>query len=453
MVEKMDEAGKMDYLITDYGAVPDGRTNARHAIQRALDDCSLNGGGRVVVPAGKFLSGTLRIRSNTELYLAPGAVIIASLAQDDILQCEELFAAGEEGTWLDGGFFLCAFHEKNITLSGQGMIEGQGEKVFSEVRDFSENHEYPKIPLLEKRPRLTFFEDVQNLTVRDITFRNACFWTLHLAGCRDVLVDGIRIFNDPRGANNDGIDPDTCRNVVIRGCIIETGDDAIVVKNSKEMASKYGTCENIIIMGCVLASHDSALKIGTETFLGIRHVIMSDCVFSDCSRGVGIWARDGAVIEDISVHHVTGSTRRWGDCPIGNRYWWGKGEPVFLDAAPRESGGVPGMIRKVSFDHLTMDSQSCIFLSGEENAVLEDISIKDCTFRMHPQTTGKPDVFDEQPSVRNLYKHEIPALFARHVNRLTVQAEILRDPSMQSTPLTEQEACSHVRIELAEEEK
>ena len=116
------------------------------------------------------------------------------------------------------------------------------------------------------------------------------------------------ILNDDRGANNDGIDPDCCQDVVISNCIVRTGDDAIVVKSTGPMSRRYGASENVAITGCILHSRDSALKIGTETHGVIRNVTLSDCVIDDCSRAVGVWVRDGGTVEDIHVHHLTGCT-------------------------------------------------------------------------------------------------------------------------------------------------
>ena len=225
----------MNYNIMAYGAVADGQTNCREAIQKAIDHCNENGGGRVVVPAGKYLSGTIILKSNVELHLENGAVLISSLKQEDIIDFARNVEDPNEDIGWEGGCFLCAFHEKNISITGEGTIYGQGDKVFYDDGADSDFHECPKNIKIEERPRTTFFEDVENLTVRGITFQDAAFWTLHMAGCRHVIVDGVRIFNDVRGANNDGIDPDTCQDVVITNCIVQAGDDAIVVKNSQSI--------------------------------------------------------------------------------------------------------------------------------------------------------------------------------------------------------------------------
>ena len=150
---------------------------------------------------------------------------------------------------------------------------------------------------------------------------------------------------------------------MITNCIVQAGDDAIVVKNSAPMAKKYGACENVVISNCVLYSHDSALKVGTETCHAIRHVVLSDCVFRDCSRGGGIWARDGALIEDIHVHHVSGNTKRYADCPqrkfctevVGER------ENRFsLVQHLEDRENIRDYIRNISFDPYLHDSRVCI---------------------------------------------------------------------------------------------
>ena len=294
---------------------------------------------------------------------------------------------------------------------------------------------------------------MENLTVRDVTFYDAAFWTLHMAGCRNVMVDGIRILNDDRGPNNDGIDPDCCKNVVIRGCIIEAGDDAVVVKATGPMHEKYGDCENIVIQGCTMHSRDSALKIGTETWGNIRNIILSDCVVWDCSRGVSIWSKDGGTISDITIHHVTGNTRRYADGVIpgqGAPRWWGKGEPVFLSSTKRSGcDRVPGKISGVVMDHIHLRSESCIFLGGEDYAPIEDIRLENMDILWTKQSPHMPGVFDEQPSERDVYEHEIPCVYARSVNGLTVSGRLRVDDSLSGVIRRKQilEDCTDAEID------
>ena len=193
----------MDYNILDYGAVGDGVKKCTEAIQAAVDACSKRG-GRVVVPVGKYLSGGIRLRSDVELHLENGAELISTLEKEDMIDFASEFE-GEGMDGMDGGCFLFARHEKNIIISGYGKIDGRGREVYY---DGDVDNGFHECPLFVKgfRPRTTYLEDVENLTVRDITFYDAAFWTLHMAGCRNVMVDGIRILNDDRGPNNDEVE-------------------------------------------------------------------------------------------------------------------------------------------------------------------------------------------------------------------------------------------------------
>ena len=406
----------MTYDITDFGAVGDGGTRNTAAIQRAIDACTAAGGGRVNVPPGRFLSGTIRLKSNVELHLESGAVLISSLDKADVPDLMADFDDDNRDTGWEGGCFLLARHAENVTISGFGRIDGRGREVFYEDDADGGSHESP-LKVRGFRPRMSFLEDVKNLTVKDVTFSDAAFWTLHMAGCRDVLIEGVRIENNERGPNNDGIDPDCCQNVIIRGCIIRCADDAIVVKATAPMTKKYGDCCHILIADCILRSHSSALKIGTETWGDIHHVTMSDCILDGCTRGVGIWSRDGGRVHDITVHHVTGSTRRYRDRLRQDSevvVWWGKGEPVFLSATRRAGvERLPGPIEGVRMDHLSVVCEGALMIAGEEESPIRDVRITDSSFLWKAQGTSVPDCLDEQPSRRGVYPFAVPMVYVR----------------------------------------
>ena len=414
---------RMNYLITDFGAAGDGKTLNTAAIQKAVDDCTSSGGGRVIVPAGRFLSGTICLKSNVDLHLESGAELISSLDPADMPDLMGGFEDDNRDTGWEGGCFLLARHAENITISGTGRIDGRGREVFYEDDADGGSHESP-LKVRGYRPRMSFLEDVRNLTVRNVTFYDAAFWTLHMAGCRNVLIDGIRIENNERGPNNDGIDPDSCQNVIIRGCIIACADDAIVVKTTAPMTKKYGPCENILISNCILRSHSSALKIGTETWGDIHHVTMSDCVLDRCTRGIGVWSRDGGRIHDIMFHHITGSTRRYRDRVKQDSevvVWWGKGEAVFLSATQR--AGVertPGLIESVYMDDLHITCEGAIMVAGEKDSPIRDVSIRNSSFTWKRQGSLIPDCLDEQPSKRGVYPYEVPTVYIRCGERISV---------------------------------
>ncbi|MDD6790378.1 MAG: glycoside hydrolase family 28 protein [Lachnospira sp.] len=419
--------------ITEFGAVGDGSTKNTVAIQKAIDAVAEAGGGTVNIPAGTFLSGSLRLRSHIELHLSTGARLVSSLDPDDIIDFMKDFDDDNADTGWEGGVFLFARHEEDITISGNGTIDGQGRLAFWDDDADGGLHECP-LAVRGFRPRMSFLEDVRRLTVRDVTFEDSAYWTLHMAGCQDVLIENIRILNNERGANNDGIDPDCCRNVVIRGCIIRTGDDCVVVKTTAPMTRKYGGTENIVISGCTMRSRSCALKIGTETWGDIHHVVFSDCVLSDCTRGFGIISRDGGAIHDILIHHVTGNTRRYSDCTsrdTGVHVWWGKGDPLFISATRRAgTDRIPGKISRVFIDHLYMDGEGASLIAGEDESPVQDVHLSDVVLRMKRQSSHIPDVFDEMPSARGVYRHEMAVLYTRCARNCTFAGQLEIDGSM-----------------------
>lgn len=442
----------MRYSILDYGAIPDGRTNCAAAIQAAIDAASQAGGGTVEVPAGRFYSGSILLKSHVELHLETGAVLVSSLDEREISAFPAAPGEAPIHGW-NGGFFLGARDAVDIRITGGGVIDGQGERVFS---DANVDHSFHECPLrcAPFRPRLVLFENIQGLEIAGVTLKDAAFWTLHLAGCRRVRIHDIQILGNDRGANNDGIDPDCCQDVVISNCLVETGDDAIVLKSTAPMARRYGPCENVTITGCVLHSRDSALKIGTETHGTIRRVVFADSVIRDCSRAVGIWVRDGGTVERIQAHHLTGSVRRYADAYAlpGVPGWWGKGEPLFVSATLRRDSALPspGKIRQLSFSDIQLDCESSLFLAGEECSPIEDVRLREIHLRFIRQGTQPGGLFDEQPSARHIYPHAIPALYARWVNGLSLKDSTARftgDHEAWDGTLTETENCRRASVQ------
>ena len=266
----------MDYSILRYGAVADGVTNCAAAIQQAVDAAAAAGGGRVIVPAGRFLSGSVLLKDNVELHLESGAVLISSLNPADITP----FPQGGDGTdpddtadgW-EGGFFLGASHAKNVTISGMGTIYGQGDKVFLDKDVDNGFHECPKF-CEAFRPRMMLFEAVENFTVRDVTLKDAAFWTLHMAGCQNVRIDGIKILNDDRGANNDGIPATSPHGLTVKNCFIRTTDDCISLKTENKDIDADVAIEGSTMYG--VASSDGVM-VGYECKGRLTNVKVKDC--------------------------------------------------------------------------------------------------------------------------------------------------------------------------------
>jgi len=205
------------YDLLDYGGIGDGKTLDTAAIQRAIDACHKAGGGTVVAPSGfDFLTGTFRLKSHVELHLEAGSRIIGAKEQEhypnDELRC-----------------LIEAYDSDFISITGMGVIDGRAHEHM--VEDLTYIYRGT-----DWRPRLIGLIRCRHLTFRDFTMRDSANWGLHLTGCEDVVIHGLRILNDLKVPNCDGIDPDHCRNVRISDCHIEAGDDCIVLKNTNEFA-------------------------------------------------------------------------------------------------------------------------------------------------------------------------------------------------------------------------
>ncbi len=422
----------MDFNVLDYYAIPDGVTKCTDAIQAAIDRCSENG-GRVIFPPGKYLSGTLRLRSNVELHLESGATLISSLNEADMIDFSKDFDDDNDDTGWEGGCFLYACHERNITISGTGIIDGQGREVFFDDEPEGALKECP-LNVKGFRPRMSFLEDIENLTIMDVTFKDSAFWTLHMAGCNGVRIENIRIMNNKRGPNTDGIDPDCCKNVIIRGCNIVSGDDCIVIKSTAPMYKKYGESENVVVSGCILKTNCTAIKVGTETYGDIHDVIVSDCVIRDCIRGIGIWSRDGGEIYNIIAHHISGNTRNFASCAEridGVCTWWGEGEPIFISVAKRANvDRLPGKVHDVYIDHMVMKSEAPIIIAGEKFSPVTNVEIKDIRILFTDQSNRKEMALDERPSERGRVIGKLPEVVLRETEDVTVEGILSIDDSM-----------------------
>ena len=438
---------KPRFLISDFGASPDLK-NCAAAINTAIDEACESGGGVVVIPAGRWNSGTIELKNDVELYIEAGAELVC-IFDEKILSG---FSDSEAAQMLPAVFFIGAANTINTSITGKGVIYGKGE--LSMIDDHSDGG-FDESPLafIGFRPKLLLFYNCENLVIRDIVLKESASWTLHLAGCRHVLIERITIQNNDRGANNDGIDPDSCDDVTITGCNISTGDDAIVIKTGKETSRRFGPCRNIVISNCILHSRDSALKIGTETHALIENIVFVNCIANDCSRIAGIWVRDGAEVHNIWILNIRGSARRYASSDRYPMHWWGKGEPVFISAAPRNAiVPRPGKIRNIHIDGLTANCESSFFVSGEPGSEIEDIYITNTVLHFIRQGTQLTGIFDEQPSIRDFREHDIPAFYFNRVNNVfgkNISVDFLTSKEGQTekwTGILETEYCRNIEF-------
>lgn len=404
----------MIYNVIDYGAIGDGTANDGAAIQAAIDSCASAGGGRVLFPGGKtYRSGSVVLRSCVELHLEMGAILKGS----DELEDYNLFGGGQTApaeidvptyencdyTGMPSLFFLYARNCDNISITGFGKIDGNEEIFYGKVTPWHiDGSFYPRVPLL-------FFENISHLTLHQVTLAGSAFWTTHLVGCRDVLIDGIRILNNLKLANCDGIDPDHCSNVRITNCHIETADDCIVFKNT-ENAKHYGPCENILVSGCTLISTSAAIKFGTESESPFRNIIVENCSISHTNRGISLQLRDGGCIENVTFHNLNIETRMF-----SKEHWWGEAEPIAITAVKRKSDTDVGYIRNIRFHNINCSGENGILIYGDESINISGITFDHITLHLEEKTRWPKEYHDLRPNAGNqIIKSSLNVLFARY---------------------------------------
>ena len=405
ILSQLDLSGQPYYSITDYGALPDAGHSQTAAIQKAVDICAEAGGGTVLVPPGIYRAATIMLRNNVHLHLSPGALLVSSR---DTAEFRTFTEAGISAAGLPVQIY--ASDASNIAITGGGMIDGRAEYILEDLRSVDgfvarefEIARKAGIPM-KKHAKIhpvtvmVFFRNCRNITLRDATFRNSVHWGIHLKNCTDAVADGIKIFSSlEKGANSDGLDIDGCQNVAVSNCIIETGDDAIVLKTTDKDGPPM-PCENIVVRNCILTSTSAALKLGTESYADFRHIIFSNCVIRNTNRALAIIIRDGATAENIMFSDITIECRR------KNFYWWGNGDPFWLVVTQRTPESEIGHIRNVYFNNIRATAQGTTKIEGHPQRPLGNIVFSGVSIRMEPEETN------DKRATHGFYAHHIDGL-------------------------------------------
>ena len=285
-----------EYNILDYGAVGDGKSINTVQIQMAINDASQNGGGRVVVPSGEFVSGSIFLKTGVDLHLEEGSILLGAT---DPIHYHKL-------NWLRA-LIMCD-SQRNVSISGKGTVDGRGRALALHIDslfyagkiDSSHYNLVDRRPTFRERPQLVEFVNSQNIRLTGVTLKNAAFWvtTFHL--CNQVVVDSLQIDSDAYW-NNDGIDISDSRNVRITNCNINSSDDGICLKSHSETVF----CDSIYIANCTIRSSASAVKLGTRSSAGFKNVRIENIRVYDTYRSaIALESVDGGILENIWVENI-----------------------------------------------------------------------------------------------------------------------------------------------------
>ena len=226
---------------------------------------------------------------------------------------------------------------------------------------------------------MVFLENSSNITISETQFIEATDWTLHFKWCNKVFIDNIYVQSSlEKGVNADGIDVDGCKNVVITNSIVETGDDAIVLKSTSTF-DQYESCENVTVSNCVLVSTSTALKLGTESFGDFKHIIFSNCVIRNSNRGLSIVVRDGANVDNVMFSDITVETNR------KHFNWWGNGDAIWLVVKKRFPHSKVGSIRNVAFNNIVAVGQGTSKIESIEKGKIRNIKFNNVSLTVEAE--------------------------------------------------------------------
>ena len=369
--------------IVDCGAIGDGQFSCTKAIASAIEKCSNNGGGMVYVPAGTYLTGPIFLKDNIELNIEAGATLLFSNDLEEYPVVESRWEGVKQECYAS---LINAYNAKNISITGRGTLDGQGQFWWDIFR--AKENKYP-------RPKMIAPYECENILIKGITLKDSPSWTINTILCNNITIDNVSIKNPYDSPNTDGIDPESCTNIHISNCHIDVGDDCIALKAGTEGTEERIPCKNITINNCTMVHGHGGVVLGSEMSGGIINVTISNCIFENTDRGIRLKSRRyrGGVVEDIRVNNVIMENVL---CPfIANLYYmWG---PRGMDADVADKNPAPVTKDTPAFRRLHFSNITCKNVNAAVGYFygLAEMFVEDCTFEnvyAELSKDGKPGI-------------------------------------------------------------
>jgi polygalacturonase len=367
-------------------AKPDGRTDCTAAFRSVIDECSKSGGGKVIVPSGTYLTGAIHLKSNVNLELSEGATIKFSTNPKDYLPV--VFSRWEGVELFNYSPFIYAFEQQSIAITGKGTLDGQSDNehwwpwkqqrtdrnaLFKMAEDgvpvrdriFGEGHYL--------RPQFIQPYRCQNVLIDGVTIQNSPMWEIHPVLCRNVIVQNVKISS--HGPNNDGCDPESCTDVLIKNCDFDTGDDCIAVKSGRNADGRRlnTPTENIIVQDCRMKDGHGGITVGSEISGGVRNLFAENCRLDsqnlDHALRVKNNAMRGGLLESLHFRNIEVGQVAHAVITIDFNYEEGA------------QGGFVPVVRDYTVENLrSARSKHALDVQGLSGAPIVNLQLKNCTF-------------------------------------------------------------------------
>lgn len=440
-----------EWYVEEYGAVSDGVTLNTEAIQKTIDICHQSGGGQVILKSGVYSSGTVILKDNVTLVIRRGAVLRGTLNPMDYTCVDRFVDAVNQAR---GECLVGAIDAKNVGISGNGTIDGQGANFKYELtrerltQSGATEEDIKKYSAV--RPFLLRFVRSEGVNVENVSLLGPAAWTFHLFQCKNIKVKGISIYAHGN-ANNDGIDLDSCDGAQITDCDIDTGDDAMCFKTTSPMP-----CQNVIVTKCRLKSDWGAIKFGTESMGDFRNIKVNDChIYDTTGGGLKILSVDGANIDNVHVSRITMDNV---DMPIFVRL--GERLRTYRDVDQQSVGSIQNLyISQIKATTRAQEASrvnppSGIIITGTPNHKINRVVMRYIDITLPGGGTeeqGKRDVPEyekEYPEFSFFGVMPAYGMNARHIDSLDMKGITLRLTGEEKRPLTKFDDINYVTNEF-----
>ena len=404
---------KRDFDITRHGAIGDGKSDCTEAFRKAVAACSKSGGGRVVVPAGEFLTGAIHLLSNVNLHVSAGATV--KFSQDPAKYLPLVFTRFEGMELMNYSPFIYAFGQENVAVTGGGTLDGQADREHwwpwkgsaeggakkgapnqTKAREALVEMVERGVPVKDRvfgeghylRPQFIQPYRCKNVLIEGVSIKGSPMWEIHPVLSTNVTVRGVNISS--HGPNNDGCDPESCADVLIKDCTFDTGDDCIAVKSGRNAdGRRLGVpSENIVIQGCRMKDGHGGVTVGSEISGGVRYLFAEDCHMDSPNLDRALRFKNnaarGGLLEHVYMRNV--EVGQVADAVVSVDFYYEEGE----------RGGFTPVVRDVVVRNVKSGrSKYALYLRGFKDAPVSDVRLEDCAF----DNVARPNVVE---NVRDL---------------------------------------------------